>query len=257
MTQTIAWTLEQWGTANAGVWTDLIQMGLEPTGLVIVGGMVFSTTNLRLAPDGRVVEAPFLTAFALACDANHGGADPTPQTHTLEFGVVPDPVPAVYSDQALPWARGEVSLGTLTATTQLTPAQATVTFTFGEAALTALRTFVTCRGYWNGRLALSVRNITGGATAIRLFSVGTNITATLTASGESPWRGLVGGPLAPRTRWVRDYRYGMPALNGELVRDGDNPGLWVRAWDADPEDPPATYRPRPGEGTVDDDIGSL
>ena len=49
----------------------------------------------------------------------------------------------------------------------------------------------------------------------------------------------------------------MPALNTELVRDGDQPNLWVRPWDSDPFDEPNTYRPRPGEGTVDDEIGDL
>ena len=77
---------------------------------------------------------------------------------------------------------------------------------------------------------------------------------SLTLDHEPFFSGLAGGPTGPRQRFVRDHRYGMPALNQELVRDGDQPGLWVRPWDRDSEDEPARYKPRPGEGTVDDDI---
>jgi hypothetical protein len=49
----------------------------------------------------------------------------------------------------------------------------------------------------------------------------------------------------------------MPALSTELVRDGDNPSLWVRGHDVDPEDEVATYRRRSGEGSTDDGIQDL
>jgi len=68
--------------------------------------------------------------------------------------------------------------------------------------------------------------------------------------------GLAGGPSG-KVRAVRDSRYAMPALNTELIRDGDNPALWVRPFDWDPDDPEQTYRPRPGEGTIEDEIPDL
>lgn len=92
-----------------------------------------------------------------------------------------------------------------------------------------------------------------------VFGLGT---VTVTAPTlELEWLPFFSGCAGPgwgvggRVRAVRDHRFGMPILSNKLIRDGDNPGLWVRASDWDPEDPPNEYVPDPLEGVVDDEIG--
>jgi len=105
-------------------------------------------------------------------------------------------------------------------------------------------------GGFRGRIAVAIHI---NATGLGLNRVDS---ASLTMTWEPFFQGLIGGPHGGRHRFVRDARFGMPALNTELIRDGDQPSLWVRPGDSDPEDEPRRYRPRPGEGTVDDDINT-
>lgn len=247
----------QWGTASAGVWTDSNTIG----GLIadiITGGMVFDAKldqTLRFQ-SGFILDGPVVASFVLQCDTRQGGVGPV-VPHTLEFGIVPDAQPVDYSNAALPWTRGEVSLGTFTVTTALASIDTTLSFTLSGAFMAELRAQSTSRSRWNGRTAISVRSLTSQPGAsFNLFSTGLNVVANAATTQELFFAGLTGGPPG-KVRAVRDGRYAMPAFNTELIRDGDNPGLWVRPFDFDPEDEEATYRPRPGEGTVDDEIPNL
>ena len=256
----VVWNPVQWGFDAGGIWSDNFQMGLSPAGPG--GGMIFDANNhqslrfVTVGGDTRIIDGPLLLGFVLECDSNRGPATTSPAT--VELGLVPDPQPEDYSTALLPWTRGEVSLGTFTFTVPVTPATVVATFVLSADAVTLMRAHVVCSSRWNGRMAVSVRNVDPVITAaLRLFHPGATQLAIATTSQENQWfSGLQGGPYGGRARYVRDSRFGMPALNTELVRDGDQPGLWVRPWDSDPEDEPTRYRPRPGEGTVNDDINT-
>ena len=124
--------------------------------------------------------------------------------------------------------------------------------TLTDAVAATVRALVTGRAHWNGRLAVILEPTSGGPAELHemddvLWSV------TLMQS----FTGLAGGPAGRGVRAVRDGRFGMGAFTGELQRDGDNPSLWVRGHDYDPEDEIANYRPKPGEGAVDDEVADL
>ncbi len=257
MTVTVTWTPVQWGFASAGVWSDSAMMPLTPDGST--GGIVFDANNHQsldvttVGGDQRILDGPLLLTFGLTVDANRGAATTTPCT--LEFGVVSDAQPANFSSSLLPWNRNEASLGTFVVTVAETPAFTTLSLAMGAEGVTMLRAHAAHRSRWNGRIAISVRNIsTVASQTIRLFSTGGIAAFATTTQEQRFFSGLQGGPTGPRQRIVRDSRFGMPAVNSELIQDGDNPGLWVRASDWDPKDPPASYKPRSGEGTVDDGI---
>lgn len=259
MTTTVIWTSPlQWGVSAAGVWADLapddvtgdltLQTGASE------GGAIFDATSfqtLRFA-SGRILDGPILVSATLSFSVTRIGVSTGPWT--LEVGIVPEAAPALYSTSALPWARGETSLGDFDlGTVPQIPATLAVTHAFtGDAAL-SLRALATSKAAWSGRMALSFRT---SGTVVRLKN-GPSFAFSLTTEQAPSWNGLVDSSQGGRRRYVRDHRFGMPALNTELVRDGDQPGLWVRPSDADPLDEPNTYRPRPGEGTVDDEIGDL
>lgn len=252
----LTWTVSEWGSGSGGVWTSTPQMNLDAAGAV-GGGAIFLASSLRtttIAGDMRSLDAPVLLTFVLSVDANRGVAAPTPSV--IEVGLVPDPQPANYSDALLPWTRNEVSLGSFTFTVSVTPLFDRVSLTLSSAAILSCRTLVMSRARWNGRVALSFRASTG---PIRFWQNGVLGTspAAITTTDSPFFSGLAGGPYGGHVRAVRDSRFGMAAFHTELVPDGDQPSLYVRPFDVDPEDEEAKYRPRPGEGTRDDKVPDL
>jgi hypothetical protein len=252
MTVSVTWEPPvQAGVGTTAVWvnlaTDLTM--IQGTGEEI--GLIFDARNdqtLRFNGD-RILDPPTLLSATLSVTLSMPALSFLPVE--IEIGAVPVPPPVNYSNTALPWSREEVSLGTFTLTTVATaPATTAVSLTLDRLVLAAQ---VTSRPWWNGRVALSVRVLTAGNRL--LMKQGSGFTIGLaTTQEEKFFHGLIGGPSGPRQRYVRDGRFGMPALNTELLRDGDNPALFVRAHDWDPEDPEIEYRPRSGEATVDDGI---
>jgi hypothetical protein len=173
----------------------------------------------------------------------------------VELGFVPEAAVTNYTAVLLPWSRNEISLGTFDlGAVPVLPDVLQVTLTPASVPFTEVRAHVTSRSTWSGRLALSIRQTSGSNLQLRAPD---SSPVELLTTQELFFTGLAGGPTGPRIRAVRDGRFAMPAFNTELIRDGDQPNLWVRPSDWDPEDEPARYRPRPGEGTVDDDIPNL
>ena len=270
----ITWSpTAQWGGSTGAVWVDqAIAPLLIGTGapcnpvLGFFAGAIFDANadqTLRFATVGGVARpldppillSPFRLDVTIGGSILDGGTD-----NRLEIGVVPDGSPADYANGAtnVPWGRGESALETFTLANvpafPLDPIP--FSLTLGTASVTLIRALVTSRGDWNGRLALSFR--AAGANSFDLYNATPGATISAVTSQESVFfSGLAGGPFGGKVRAVRDGRFAMPAMNTELVRDGDNPGLWVRPHDFDPEDPEQTYRPRPGEGSVDDQIPDL
>ena len=259
---TITWSpTALWGVGSGGVWLELTPN--DVTGDVTLegsdeAGVIFDATTdqtfrfATVAGDQRMLDGPILLAGDLRFFARRVvGSNPP---WTVEVGLVSDPQPVDFSaPDELPWERGEVSLGIFTlADVPVAPDATQYTLTLPAVDLRAL---VTSRARWNGRLALSLRAFSF-ANRVRVMN-GPSFPVEMVTSQESLWfSGLVGGPSG-HVRAVRDGRYGMPAFSTELVRDGDDPGLFVRPFDSDPEDEEQTYRPRPGEGSVDDQIPDL
>jgi hypothetical protein len=237
---TVTWTTpDQWGMNVLGVWTDVVgALSLvtgDEAGLVIDA----NTWQTLTFQSGRILEGPIVSTAALTSTA-------TPVAGTswsLQAGLVPDATPADFSTAALPWARDEVDLGTLELGALVGATVVTITFTTEQMEL--LRAHVTSRSTWDGKVAISLRNL-GDSVTLTPFSVAT--------TQDRFFSGLEGGPYGGKHRFVRDHRFGMPLLNTQLVRDGDERSLWVRADDSDPEDEIADYRPRTGEGSTDDGI---
>jgi hypothetical protein len=100
-----------------------------------------------------------------------------------------------------------------------------------------------------------MENVTNGALGAALLWMPNIAQPTWSWTLEHFFTGTL-GPSGPGQRSVRDGRFGMPALNTELVEDGYEPGLWVRPDDRDPEDEADSYVPRPTEGAVDDEVPS-
>lgn len=274
MTTTIEWdTLVQAGgsiVAPAG-WQNLL--GLVNTiaidSLQSVGMIFDATTDqgqryATVGGDTRALDAPVLSTVQLRAFFSRVGAG-TALPNIITVSLVPEPQPEDFAFPApapapttrlLCTQRNEVILGTFDlGTLPTSPAGGEVRTLSLDAA--PIRAFVVNRARWNGRVALSfTRSTAGPGIFIHLDLAGSEDGPHLVTSQSPFFGGTIGNP-GHRLRAVRDSRYAMPALNTELVRDGDNPGLWVRPWDADPEDEPARYRPRPGEGSVDDDLGSI
>jgi hypothetical protein len=223
---------------------------------VTTGGAIFDANvdqSLRFATvagDSRILDGPVLSTFLFHLYTRVFVITPGPWN--MEIGLVPDPQPEDFSTVLLPWERDEVSLGVLEIPGPPLADIAGVTQETLTLDAALIRAHVTSRSRWNGRVAFSFR-IPVGSEDFQIRNRPAFPFEAVTTQ-DAFFRGFRGGPSGARQRFVRDSRYGMPALNTELVRDGDNSGLWVRPWDSDPEDEPARYRPRPGEGTVDDDI---
>lgn len=262
MSPTITWSTIQWGNALGANWVNGTAMGLVDnfTG----GGGIFSAANSQTLQTASVnnmivvVEGPLLLGMTLQMDANHNlgfGA-----AVVLEVGLVPDPRPVAYSDSFLPWSRNEVSLGLFPFSTPQFPAFTPISIVLNGDAMLLVRALVTSRGYWNGTIAFSFRvpdTVVSTEIVLSDNGVAPNAAALVTTQSAVPFfSGLAGGP-AGKVRAVRDGRFGMGVMSTELMRDGDQPSLWVRDFDVDPEDPDATYRPKPGEGTTDDEIPNL
>lgn len=246
-TRTIA--LEQNGSSIGGVWTEFPLGGFIT---VQVGGFVGLVYNVQLTGGSpftlttetvpRGIDPPIWIGGGTVTFVGQGffGGD-------LSIYLVPEPSPDLFSS-ANPPATTSALLLQRTVVGSILGTSDPVTFT--AAADDTIRSQATSRVTWTGRVALVLDWQIAGASTLGVSSL-------VASTFQTFWSGAMGGPSGPRRRFVRDHRYGMPALNNELVRDGDQPGLWVRPWDADPLDEPNTYRPRPDEGTVTDEIGDL
>lgn len=250
--------------SDVGGWdAELDGLTLSTAFLPSTIGMLFNI-GLSFNSSGVALDPPIVSDAQLRL-TTHPSVVVDPGLDTIEVWCVPEAAPAEYGATKLPFARAELKVSG--ANYVWNGVGTTLTLTIGthtSAAATAtckdnwqtIRALSIGSHLWSGKIALSLKNLTGG------FAFAFNSTES---AGQSPellltqtpfFAGLIGGPLGKR-RFVRDGRFGMPALNTELVRDGYNPSLYVRAFDQDPEDPPTRYRPRKGEGTVDDDIPDL
>lgn len=262
MTQTVSWgnPTVQWGTLTAGVWTtlafgDSIFGAVNPTAGTVLG-VIFTWSDLEYSGT-RVVDNPVVSGITFRVPVL-GIALNNPRTVRLSCDLDFDS--ALYSTGSAPLTRGETNLGNFTI-----PASGSFNFvtpeyedlTISSALVTQIRALVTSRALWQGRIAFVLQDVTAPPDGTAGFLVANGPTTPLLLRVEQDlfYSGLTGGPSG-RVRAVRDSRYGMPAFNPELVRDGDNPGLFVRSWDADPEDEEATYQPKPDEGTVTDEVPS-
>lgn len=250
--------LEQTGWASeAGVWTEI------PLGSNIpILGAPFDTIGLMFSVQvtGTGIGSPFsLSQRGLGLDPPTwlGGGSLTVLTsgtlgwaYNLFLHVDPDMAP--WSSANPP----DVDVGTnvLLASGLLIPL-VPHTINFSDAADEAIRQRQCGPGFWNGRIPLFFQF---GPVLFTGVMINNEANGPNFANVEFQpfWNGLAGGGSG-KLRAVRDGRYAMPAWNTELVRDGDEPGLFVRPFDADPEDPEATYRPRPGEGTREDEVPDL
>lgn len=256
MTVSIAWTSPlQWGVSAGGAWSDLASDDL--TGDLTLqtgaseGGAVFDASSFQTlrTQSGRVLDGPVFTGASLSFFTTRIGASAGPWS--LEIGVVPEGDPALFSTSLLPWSRNETSLGSFDlGTVPQIPATLQVLHVFSASELVALRGLAISKGTWSGRLAFSFRT---SGTVVRLKN-GPSFAFSLLTDQAPFFSGLAGGPYGGPVRVLRDGRYAMPMFSGGLVEDGDQPGLWVRPFDADPDDPEQEYRPRPGEGTVQDKV---
>lgn len=254
MTTSITWTSpSQWGASSGGVWVDLAPDDVAgdatlQTGF-IDGGAIFDASSFQSLPiqAGRVLEAPIVTSFVLSLFATKIPASTGPWT--IELGLVTGGQTSDFSSSLRPWTRGETSLGSFDlGTVPNLPTALQVSLTLPA---TTIRALCTSKGIWDGKLGLSIRQTTG--TTVRLKN-GPSFAFSMLTTQEIFFSGLAGGPYGGPVRVLRDGRYAMPAFTGGLVQDGDQPNLWVRPFDADPDDPEQEYRPRPGEGTVNDDV---
>lgn len=174
--------------------------------------------------------------------------DLTAASTTLTYDVllVTEPALADFSAASGPYDRATTTL--VTGRT-LAAADGSVAQTFTTAAADLLRAHAAGRASWNGKLGVLLEATSGGPAELEAMNL---VLWTMTLMQS--FTGLQGGPSGPGVRAVRDGRFGFGAFNTQLQRDGDNPALYVRAHDVDPEDPAKTYRPRPGEGSYDDGI---
>lgn len=257
MTQTVAWSTAQWGTFQSGVWTTLAEAdGVEanprgdvPTRLL---AFILELPNPEFS-GSRILDAPIVSGITLQFPTLEVGGGPS-FSQPVRLSVLLATTTADYSTASPPLSRGETTVGTFTLQVDggvLVPKVEPLVIP--TATVTQIRSQVTSSAFWDGRLAFVVEALEFSA-GFRVLNGPTN---PLTADMEQDlfFSGLTGGP-AGRIRAVRDSRFGMPAFHPELVRDGDNPGLFVRSFDVDPEDEEATYQPKPDEGTVTDEVPS-
>ncbi len=254
----------QWGVATGGLWSEITPHDTTGDLSILEGtsnraGLVFDATTdqtLRFQTVGSrsyILDGPIVVTCPLRLHVTRVGGSVSPWA--VEVGMVPEAVPDPYSNTALPWGRGEVSLGVfdLGVVPEL-PNTLQVTL-----ALDALLVRARCTSQegWTGRVALSIRQ-SGSGGVVRLKNGPSYAVEALTTQ-QDWWNGCAGPGwgVRGRVRAVRDGRFGLPALSTQLRRDGDNPGLWVRGTDWDPEDPSTQYVPDPKEGVVDDEIPNL
>jgi len=247
----------QWGVGPA--WADLPTT--DPGSIAtlipssVYAGALFNATltqTFQTTSDGSILDTPVVSAAILqgtfSRAAAGGGSD-----NVLRVSLVPEAVPLPYSGAREPTARGEVHLQDFTLDLPA-PAltEVLLSLTLSNAAVTAIRAYVTSRAQWQGRVAITLAAV--GANRFRLNNH-TGEALSLITTQNPFFTGLAGGPTGPRVRAVRDGRYGMATFSTELVEDGEQKGLWVRPEDYDPEVEDTTrYRQRPGEGSYDDQI---
>jgi hypothetical protein len=248
MTTTTNMTRSQIGVSTGiGNWTD---SSFTSTMLLQVGqriGFSFDfdvTMDTSLTP-ARVLDPPILaSAGAIGAFSINAGF-----TTIFSFSRIGDPTFAGFSASATPFDFTLTSLSTGNSIAILAPVSLTLT----APQLLDLRSLVTGRASWAGFVGFVIEATSGGPGILDLSSpLQWNSLETQLFFG-----GMRGGPYGGHVRSVRDGRYAMPALSTELVQDGDQTSLWVRPWDADPEDPETEYRPKPGEGSVDDEVPNL
>lgn len=218
-----------------------------------VVGLVFDW-SLSTNSAGTVLDPPIISSLSLTL-VGHADMSSDPGTDTIEVWYVPEVDPDDYGTTLAPFTRSEVFLASANFTWAGVGTSVTIDLTQTAELWDALRMLYLGSSRWSGRLALSIANSGFGGP----FTFNSNEGAggpTLTSVETPFWNGLTGAG-SKGERMVRDGRFGMPATNRELVRDGDNKGLWVRPTDGDPEDEQQTYRPKPGEGTVDDTVPNL
>jgi hypothetical protein len=248
VTTTANMTRSQIGVSTGlGNWTDSTSAG---TMLLSVGqriGFTFDfgvTLDTSLTP-ARALDPPILvSAGAIGAFSINAGF-----TTVFSFSQIADPTFVGFSAAVTPFDFSLTALSTGNSVAILAPVSLTLT----SAQLLSLRSLVTGRAWWTGVVGFVIEATSGGPGILDLS------TPLTWASVETQmfFSGLIGGPTGGHVRVVRDGRFAVPALSTELVRDGDQPSLWVRSSDQDPEDPSQEYRPRPGEGTVDDEIPNL
>jgi len=243
-----------WGDTPGVLGAFLVVGGGEAAGLVFDAATGQALRFTTVGSQQRILDGPVVLDwnfdFTVGILGGGGGATAC----TFELGYVPEAAAANYSTTLFPWGRNETTLGTFAVgVVPELPATLAISLSPTSPQMETLRAIVTSRAAWSGRLALSLRLTVGNPLEIL---APTFAPVQLATTQEIFFAGLTGGPEG-KARAVRDGRYGFPAFNTELIRDGDNPGLWVRPFDFDPEDEEATYRPRPGEGTIEDEIPDL
>lgn len=253
MTTTVAWSTVQWGTFEAGVWTPLAMAdGIEarPSGLDNrLLAFIVELPNPQLSGT-RILDAPVVSGVKLQLPTLEVGALPNDRQVRISVGLTT--TTDDYSTASPPLSRGETTAGTFIFQGGGTLIPMVVPLEIQTSIVTEIRR-VTSSAFWDGRLSFVVESLDIDA-GFRVLN-GPSNPLTTDMDQDLFFGGRVGGGEG-RIRAVRDSRYGMPAWNHELVRDGDNPGLFVRAWDVDPEDEEAQYKPKPDEGTVTDEVPS-
>lgn len=266
-TNLVAHTPSQDGSFIAAGWdegADGIILATAPQPAPSVIGLTY-TWNLRF--DGLYpLDPPIISDFTLVL-TGHPTMAVDPGADIVEVYAVPQETPADFSFSIPPFSRGGILIGA--GTFSWSGVGTTVTISAGvyrtgtdPQTPTCADNWATIRALylsstrWNGKLCLSLQNVVAGQALTFNSNESAGGGPVLSSIETNFFAGLAGGPTGPRQRFVRDQRFGMPALNTELVQDGVV-GMWVRPEDADPEDLPATYRPKPGEGSVDDEVPNL
>ena len=274
MTTTVL-TPEQIGYVQLGVWQDLDPPRLSINGVNRSVGIRFdlnqrerpilSSLTLSLVIDMGASTVLDGTGYALTVMVytlsgetafSNSFTPPTLFDFTLAQTVIGDDVPSNTGWIFANYYSSSIQIASGTYTFALCPEVTGVTGTTYQDPYYSRLSAQNERAYspvwgladWTGHVHVGVECNNAALVSPRITS------ASLSVDWRPFFSGLAGGPTGGGIRAVRDGRFGMPAWNRDLIRDGDNPGLWVRSEDFDPEDEEQTYRPRPGEGTVDDGI---
>ena len=260
-TTSVTWTPVQRGLFTAGIWADAPDGFGVFTAVGDTAGFVFDAATgqtLRFAMVGsqqRILEGPLIMDWTLNFRVGTL-LGPGPSACAFELAYVPQAAAENYTTALPPFGRSEISLETFSVgVVPNLPNTIPVSISPNASQMSDLRALVTSRAAWSGRLALSLRQTLGNPLEIVAPSV--SPVTLVTAQDLVFFSGLIGGPIGPGVRVVRDGRFAMPAFSNQLVSDGDQHGLFVRAGDWDPEDETASYRPRPGEGSINDEVPDL
>lgn len=244
-------TLEQAGSSIGGIWTEATVA--DPTPITVqVGGLIGLVYNVRLAggipfnmtsafTPARALDPPIWVSAGTLTLVNQSATG-----GFVDVFLVPDPSPDLFSNGNPPTLTGATLLSEDTLLGTIAAPPDTIAIVLDADANTSIRAQVTSKTDWTGRVAFVLDWTVGLASTLTV-----SLTDTIL---QRFFSGLAGGPYGGPIRVLRDGRYAMPALSGQLVEDGDQPNLWVRSFDADPDDPEQEYRPRPGEGTVNDKV---